>query len=52
MKKFVYTDHLTEEMVFECLASSILEADKLYKEETEQDVSKQCHVGCCFCEIG
>lgn len=46
MKKFIYRDHNIEKIVFECITSDILEADKLYKKETGNNIMKQPHVGC------
>lgn len=44
--KYVYTDKLKGVVVFECEATSILEADKLYTTATGKDPVKQPFVGC------
>jgi hypothetical protein len=47
-KKFIYIDHseVTPQVVFECEAFDIAEADELYGEETGRDVSKEPYIGC------
>lgn len=46
-KTYTYHDNSDKgKIVFECVAKSILEADKLYKEKTGKDPGKQSHVGC------
>jgi hypothetical protein len=43
---FISENEKENEVVFECDAKDILEADVMYKEATGNDVSKQGHVGC------
>ena len=46
-QKFVYVDYnKNREVIFECVAKSINEADAAYQEKTGQNPSKQNHVGC------
>lgn len=40
MKKIIYRDHNIEKIVFECITSDILEADKLYKKERNNNEIK------------
>lgn len=51
LKKYVYTDHRIEEIIFECEANDILEADKKYKEAIGEDPRKQSYVGVQILEI-
>lgn len=47
LKKYTYRDNSAGgKIIFECVASDILEADKLYEEETGKNPEKQPHVGC------
>lgn len=51
-KKFIYRDNFKDrEVVFECEASGILEADQMYKEKTGNDVSRQAHIACSIEEL-
>ncbi len=47
-KKYVYRNNSDNEheIIFECEAEDILEADKLYKEKMGNDPAKQNFVGC------
>ena len=45
-KHYIYTDHCKEMIVFEVKASTILEADILYKIATGKDPAKQLNIGC------
>jgi hypothetical protein len=45
--KYIYRDNSAGgEIIFECTARCILEADKLYEEKTGNNPEKQNHVGC------
>lgn len=48
INKFIYRDNSTNEhnVVFECEAKNILEADELYKTATGNDSAKQMYIGC------
>lgn len=55
MKKYKYVDNLQGKymkdgwfapVVFECVADSILEADKLFLEQTKKDPCKQPNIAC------
>ena len=47
MKHYKYTDHKNgNNIVFECDAESILDADKLYQEKIGKHPQKQAYVGC------
>jgi hypothetical protein len=48
MNKYTYRDNSKPEkpIIFLCVASDILEADKLYEEKIGIDPAKQCFVGC------
>lgn len=46
LHKYTYRDALKDEVVFECVAKSIGEADKQYQETTGKDPSKQNNIGC------
>ena len=55
---YTYVDHsqnswdkgkLVAPTIFECKASNILEADKLFKEKWGKDVTKMPHIGCSIC---
>jgi hypothetical protein len=48
LKKYTYTDNKTpnKNIIFECEAFDILEADKKYQEETKNNPNKQNHIGC------
>ena len=50
---YTYVDNNTPEKaeVFTCTASDIMEADKMYKEETGNDPRKQSHIGCSFEDV-
>ncbi|MFC1598960.1 hypothetical protein ACFL2U_03075 [Patescibacteria group bacterium] len=51
LRKYIYWDQSKKprEIIFECNARGILEADKLYEKETGNDPEKQNYVGC---EVG
>ncbi|MDD5043395.1 MAG: hypothetical protein PHD51_01850 [Patescibacteria group bacterium] len=51
LRRYVYTDHKIEKVIFECEAGDILEADELYKKATGNDSSKQAYVGIQILEI-
>ena len=45
-RKYIYTDHSAgDQVVFECIAEGISEADELYKQKTGRDAEKQSYVG-------
>ncbi|MFA5413190.1 MAG: hypothetical protein WC348_01445 [Patescibacteria group bacterium] len=45
--KFTYRDNSAGgKVIFECVAESILDADKRYEAETGKNPEKQNHVGC------
>ncbi len=47
MNKYTYCDNSAKgEVIFECVAENILEADKLYEAATGKNPEKQNHVGC------
>lgn len=47
LRHFTYFNYLkNREVIFECDAKGILEADELYKKETGKDPAKQSDVGC------
>jgi hypothetical protein len=47
LRKFVYRDNSADrKVIFECVASGILEADKMYEAATGKNPEKQNHVGC------
>ena len=47
LKKFVYRDNSAGgKIIFECVASGILEADKMYEAATGKNPEKQNYVGC------
>jgi hypothetical protein len=47
LRKYTYRDNSAgSEVVFECVARDILEADKLYQEKTGKSPEKQNHIGC------
>jgi len=47
LRHFTYFNYLKKrELIFECDAKNILEADELYKKETGEDPAKQSNVGC------
>jgi len=46
MNKYIYTDNLKKEVVFECEAENILAADKKYEEKTGKNPVKQSFIGC------
>jgi hypothetical protein len=47
LKKFVYRDNSAGgKVIFECVASGIFEADKMYEAETGKNPEKQNYVGC------
>ena len=47
LRKFIYRDNsANREVIFECIAKDILEADKLYEEKTGKNPEKQNNVGC------
>lgn len=47
LNKFTYRDNLAGgEIVFECIAEDILEADRLYQEKTGKNPENQSHIGC------
>ena len=53
LKKFVYRDNSAgRKIIFECVASGILEADKMYEKATGKNPEKQNHVGCSVEKIG
>ncbi len=43
---YSYFDYKSKEIVFECVAEDILEADKKYMEVTGSDPRKQNNIGC------
>jgi len=47
-KKYIYRDNRTNghNMVFECIAENILEADKRYEIATGNKPEKQSYIGC------
>jgi hypothetical protein len=51
LRKYIYWDQSKKprEIIFECTAHGILEADKLYEEVTGDNPEKQSYVGC---EVG
>lgn len=50
--KFIYrNNHQDRQVVFECIAENILEADVMYEKEIGKDVSKQPHIACSFEKI-
>jgi hypothetical protein len=53
-KKYTYRDNKTpdRDIVFECLANDILEADAMFKAETGKDPAKLNHIACSFEKIG
>ena len=47
LKKYTYRDNSAGEgVVFECVATDILEADKMYEEKTGKNLEKQSHIAC------
>lgn len=52
MKKFIYTDHKVEKIVFECEAEDILEADKLLKLQLNVEAVKSPWIGCQVINLG
>ncbi|HPL92898.1 MAG TPA: hypothetical protein PLB38_01280 [bacterium] len=47
LRHFTYFDYFkNREVIFECDAKGILEADELYKKATGKDPAKQSDVGC------
>lgn len=47
LRRFIYRDNSAGgKIIFECVAKSILDADKMYEEETGNNPEKQCYVGC------
>jgi hypothetical protein len=47
LKKYIYRDNTAaSQILFECTAKNILEADKMYQEKTGQKPEQQGHVGC------
>lgn len=46
LHKYTYRDALKDEVVFECVAKNIEEADKQYQEKIGKDPSKQNNIGC------
>jgi hypothetical protein len=47
LNKFTYINHSkNDEVLFECVAKSILDADKMYQEKTGQNPERQNFVGC------
>ncbi|KKU03855.1 MAG: hypothetical protein UX07_C0051G0008 [Parcubacteria group bacterium GW2011_GWA2_45_30] len=51
LHKYIYRDALKDEIVFECVAKSIEEADKQYQETIGKDPSKQNNVGCSIISV-
>ncbi|MDP1689053.1 MAG: hypothetical protein Q8L47_02895 [bacterium] len=43
---YTYTDYKSKEIIFECVADDILEADKKYIDTTGHDPKKQNNIGC------
>lgn len=47
LKKFIYRDNFkNREIVFECFAKDILEADKLFEEMTGLNIVKNSNIAC------
>jgi hypothetical protein len=46
MKKFVYIMLKNKEIVFECFAENILNADKMFEEKGLGNPVKLSHIGC------
>jgi len=47
LRKYTYRDNSAgSEVVFECVAKDILEADELYQTKTGKNPEKQNHIGC------
>lgn len=45
--KYIYRDNsVGGEVIFECVAKDILEADKMYQEKTGKNPEKQTYIGC------
>ena len=52
LKKYIYRDNSAEgEIIFECVAKDILEADKMYEEKTGKNPEKQNYIGCSIKKI-
>lgn len=45
MNQYQYTDHKCDTVIFECVADSLLGADKLYQTSMNVDPAKQFFVG-------
>lgn len=46
LRTYTYADYKSKEVMFECVANDILEADKKYMDATGNDPSKQNNIGC------
>ncbi|MEK9175696.1 MAG: hypothetical protein AAB795_03865 [Patescibacteria group bacterium] len=52
LKKYTYQDNFdNRKIVFECIATDILEADKLYEKATGKNPEKQSNIGCSFKDL-
>ena len=51
-KKFIYTDHKVEKIIFECEAEDILSADQMIKQSLSIDVVKSPWIGCQVVKLG
>jgi len=48
MKHYKYTDYKISKIIFECDASNIIEADKLFLKKTGKNASKESYITCSF----
>jgi hypothetical protein len=46
LKKYLYYNYMTKEIVFECVACNISVANSLYEEKTGSNPIKQNFIGC------
>jgi len=44
--KYTYREYSTGNIVFECVAADIIEADKMYQMTTGKNPEKQNNIGC------
>jgi hypothetical protein len=51
-REFIYIDYnKNKEIVFQCVATDILEADRLYEEKFNINPIEQTHIGCAIEEL-
>ena len=49
--KYTYREYSTRNIVFECVTTNIIEADKMYREATGKNPEKQNNIGCSIEEV-